>query len=471
MRLNPVAMLPRGLSVVIAALAIGLLPVAAAVGAQRASAGDRADRGRLADRDSRRASKSPRRECRRARASRQNRGGRAPRRRCGEKPASRSTLQVGVLEGESPLQPSSRASEQAPPLAAPPSRPAQSEAPAGPESPTPETPADPEPPAPEPPAEPEVPEPPAESFRFFSPSSIWNTPVPAGAPLDPDSTTIVGAFDALVDSELQAKTGPSINTTEFSVPIYAVPEDQPTVEVGLTSDYAAPALRSAWSAVPLPPDALPSRGNDRHLVLWQPSTDRLWEFWELAHEADGWHAGWGGAMLHASSNPGVYGADAWPGATRFWGASASSLSIAGGLITFEDLEHGKIDHALSMSIPNVRAGVYSSPAQRGDGKSADPLSLPEGAHLRLDPALDLSSLHLPRPTLILARAAQRYGLFVRDGARNVTFQAQDPTSVGSDPYRDPGGFWEGSYPRRILSYFPWDRLQLLKMELFPNPGS
>ena len=89
--------------------------------------------------------------------------------------------------------------------------------------------------------EPESPEPPAEPeeeggeeatyFRFFSPSSIWNTQVPTAAPLDPDSTAIVGAFNSLVASELGAKTGPSINTTEFSVPIYTVPSDEPMVEV------------------------------------------------------------------------------------------------------------------------------------------------------------------------------------------------------------------------------------------------
>ena len=42
-------------------------------------------------------------------------------------------------------------------------------------------------------------------------------------------------------------------------------------------------------------------------------------------------------------------------------------------------------------------------------------SLPEGAHLRLNPNLNLAALHLPRLTLMIAEAAQRYGIFVRDG--------------------------------------------------------
>jgi hypothetical protein len=305
----------------------------------------------------------------------------------------------------------------------------------------------------------------ASPFRFFSPSSIWNESPPAGAPLDPDSAAMVAALDALRSAESQAGTGPSINTTEYSVTLYTVPADQATVPVQLTARYAVPALRQAWEAVPLPANAIPAAGNDRHLVVWQPSTDRLWEFWHLKREDGRWGAEWGGAIAQVSANSGVYGSDAWPGATHWWGASACSLSIAGGLITLEDLERGKIEHALAMAVPNVRGGVYSEPAERTDGKSSEPFSLPEGAHLRLDPSLDLQALHLPRLTLMLAEAAQRYGIFVRDGAKNVTFYAQDPTPLGTNPYRGPGGFWEGSYPRQLLSYFPWDRLQVLQMHL------
>jgi hypothetical protein len=306
-------------------------------------------------------------------------------------------------------------------------------------------------------------------FRFFSPSSFWNTPVPAEAPLDSKSTQIMDAFQARVVAELQAKTGPSINTAEYSVPIYRVPAEQPTVRVELTSRFVASALRSAFSAVPLPPTAQPASGNDKHLVVWQPSTDMLWEFWELRQSPEGWKASWGGAIRRTSANAGAFDSEAWPGATSFWGASASSLSIAGGLVRLGDLEHGWINHALSMSIPNVRAGVYSSPAQRTDGESTDPLSLPEGAHLRLNPNLDIASMGLPRLTRMLAEAAQRFGIFVRDGARNVTFQAQDPISTGTDPYAGPDGYFEGSYPRELLSSFPWEHLQLLKMDLHPFP--
>jgi hypothetical protein len=303
------------------------------------------------------------------------------------------------------------------------------------------------------------------SFRFFAPRGFWNAPLPRDAPLDPRSTPIVKTFSAQIGRELEAGNGPWINTTDYSVPVYLVGRDQPTVRVQLSSRFSAPALQSAWRRVPLPPNARPSRGSDRALVVWQPHSDRLWEFWRLARSARGWSAAWGGAMRNASSNPGAYGPGAWPGAKRSWGSSASSLSIAGGLITFDDLRRGWINHALAIAIPNARAGAYAAPARRTDGTSQSPASLPEGAHLRLDPSLDLGALRLPRLTRMIAMAAQRYGIFVRDKSRVTQFFAQDPSPTGRNPYLEPGGYFEAATPSQLLASFPWGHLQLLAMDL------
>jgi hypothetical protein len=305
----------------------------------------------------------------------------------------------------------------------------------------------------------------APSFRFFSPQSFWNAPPPANAPLDPSSDILVAGLEREVGEELKAGNGPWINTTDYSVPVYRVPASQPTLHVHLTSNFAAQPLRSAWRTVPLPIDARPAKGSDHALVVWQPERDRLWEFWRLQHEADGWTAAWGGAIDGVSSNPGVYGPGAWVGADQWWGSSASSLSIAGGLITFDDLQRGWINHALAIAVPAARAGIYAAPAQRTDGTSVSPASLPEGAQLRLDPSLDLTALHLPKLTWMIARAAQRFGIFVRDKARVTQFFAQDPQPTGLNPYLGVDGYFEGATPSELLASFPWSRLQVLAMDL------
>jgi hypothetical protein len=314
---------------------------------------------------------------------------------------------------------------------------------------------------------PPVETPPSEAsapLRFFSPTSFWNEEVPANAALDPSSSTVVAGLSELEQTEQNTKTGPAINTTSWSVPIYTVPADQPTVRVTLVNGTSA-ALQAAWSAVPLPSDAQPAAGTDKHLVVWQPSTDRMWEFWHLEKVGATWEAYWGGAMQDVSGNRGVYGPEAWQGAATSWGASASSLPLAGGLITLEDLERGVINHALAIAVPTTRIGVYASPAQRSDGATTEAYSLPEGAHLRLDPTLDLASLHLSRITLMLAEAAQRYGIFVRDTAGDVALYAEDPIPTGKEPYGGTHGYFEGQSAAKVLASFPWSHLQLLKMEL------
>jgi hypothetical protein len=304
-------------------------------------------------------------------------------------------------------------------------------------------------------------------FRFFSQAGFWNEPVPADAPLDQNSSAIMTNFDSEIVASESSHGGPTINTTSWSVPVYTVPAEQPTLPVKLESG-GSPALQAAWAAVPLPPNAEPAAGSDKHLVVWQPSTNRLWEFWRLIHTIEGWQASWGGAMQKVSSNPGVYGPEAWPNADLRWGGSASSLSLAGGLITLEDLEDGAINHALAIAIPNVRVAEYSSPAHRTDGESTNPLSLPEGAHLRLDPSLALAKLHLPPLTLMIAEAAQRYGIFVRSRGSSVAFYGQDPTPTGTDPYAGRDGYFQGKTGSQILASFPWSHLELLKMELSVN---
>ena len=119
----------------------------------------------------------------------------------------------------------------------------------------------------------------SDDFRFFSPTSIWNQPLADNAPLDPNSAAITAHLEAFVSAGLANRTGPWINTSQYSTPIYTVPVDQPTVSVIL--EYDNPALQAALSAVPIPADAEPAAGSDAEITIYQSSTDTLWEMWEM----------------------------------------------------------------------------------------------------------------------------------------------------------------------------------------------
>jgi hypothetical protein len=305
----------------------------------------------------------------------------------------------------------------------------------------------------------------ADGIPLFGPKSFWNKPLPAKARRDRSSKPLVRELVAEVDRERARGTGPYIQTHETSTPLYVVRRDQPLRKVRLDApkrDWDGP-LRQAFASVPLPDRARPAAGRDNHLTLWQPSTDRLWEFWRMRRRIDGWHAMWGGAIQNVSRNRGYYLRDAWPGALPNWGATATSLPVIGGTMRIDELRRGRIDHALALNVPDARADVFAWPAQRSDGEGGVHL-LPEGARLRLDPKLDIAGLDLPPLTRMMAEAAQRYGIVVRDRTHHgLAFFGEDPSPSGSDPYRGEGGFFGGRTPSEVLEGFPWTRLQVLRM--------
>jgi hypothetical protein len=227
----------------------------------------------------------------------------------------------------------------------------------------------------------------------------------------------------------------------------------------VTLDQANPRLSAALADVPMPADAQPSAGSDADIVVWQPSTDTMWDFWRAAKRADGWHTVYGGRMTDVSKSPGYFNDPPQ------WGASASSLPLLGGLMRLHELRAGRIDHALALAIPERRAKVFSWPAQRTDGTIDSPTAIPEGLRFRIDPALDLDRLPMAPIVRQMAKAVQRYGMVVRDGADAVTFFAEDPTPTGANPFLGPGGFFGGRYISQLLAAFPWSHLQALETNL------
>jgi hypothetical protein len=287
--------------------------------------------------------------------------------------------------------------------------------------------------------------------------SFWSNPLPKATALSPQSANYVKRLRASV-----RRDGAWINTTEWSTPVYTVGSDQPTVGVTLDQPpgFNVP-LRQALAAVPIPDDARPSVDRDAHMVILQPSTDRMWEFWGARKTLlDGWHTRFGGMMENVSQNPGYF--PSAPG----WGATATGLPLIGGLMRASELAAGRINHVLSIAIPDVRANVYAWPAQRTDGPDESAKAIPEGTRFRLNPKLKLSKLDLPPVTKAMARAAQRYGVVVSDGASNVTFYAEDPAPLGFNPYfPSPDALFGGESPAQLLQDFPWKALKVVKTQL------
>ncbi len=88
------------------------------------------------------------------------------------------------------------------------------------------------------------------------------------------------------------------------------------------------------------------------------------------------------------------------------------------------------------------------------GRSAASDAIPEGTTFRLDPKLDIASLHLPRVVEMMAEAAQRYGIIVRDKTLHaIGFYAEDPSPLGTNPYTR---LFDGKSPGELLAELPVD---------------
>jgi hypothetical protein len=306
----------------------------------------------------------------------------------------------------------------------------------------------------------------------FAPNSVWNVALPRSAQDDSSSSSRMGGLADDVEAKMSRGLYPNIAGGSYSTPVYVVSASQPKVQVTIDAGpWATPFKDAVAAGVPIPPNATPAKGTDGHMTVYQPSADRLWEFWKAAKRQDGWHASWGGAMRNVSSNPGYYSNAVWPGLSKSqgwnWGSTATSIPVSAGLITMAELRLGRIDHALAAAIPVSCQSAFAFPAQRKDGSSRASDCVPEGARIRIDPRVDIESLSMPRITRIIARAAQKYGMIVRDttGGGSFSLYAEGPRFDDPSPYVGPTSLFGGVPGWNTLTRFPWRALQLMPMKL------
>ncbi|MGF1627311.1 MAG: hypothetical protein ACFCVH_20715 [Alphaproteobacteria bacterium] len=229
------------------------------------------------------------------------------------------------------------------------------------------------------------------SCAVFPPDNPWNQDVSA-LPVDPGSDAYIAAMTAD-----RAVLHPDFGENpDYGIPFVAVSGQQP---VPVSFDYAD---ESDPGPYPIPPDAPIEGGDDRHILVVDLDTCMLYELFDVRPEGDGWHAG-SGAVFDLSSN-----------ALRPLGwtsADAAGLPILPGLVRYEEVEAGAIDHALRVTFPATQQ-AFILPATHYASDSTDPSLPPMGLRLRLRADYDLSGYH--GQARVILEALQRYGLIVAD---------------------------------------------------------
>ena len=260
------------------------------------------------------------------------------------------------------------------------------------------------------------------TYPLFAANSFWYTPIPQDVPLHPNSAKFVSEFLRQMN---KFYGGVGVSTSAYSVPIYNVGRDVTPVPVAQCagchkSGYWDQYLAQQWASVPIPLYAEPASGTDHSMVILQPSTNAMWEFWNARKKEERWEACWGGGMMNVSKNPGIW--------SPRYGGAATGLPFAPGQVLVEELRRGEIRHVMGIAlVESEDLKIYSWPANRSDGYDPEhlPDRIPEGLRFRLDPNVDVNALAMSPLAKIIARAAQTYGFVVWDkgGAISICFES------------------------------------------------
>ena len=294
----------------------------------------------------------------------------------------------------------------------------------------------------------------------FGPSSVWRASV-ASAPVASTSPAQVKHLTGTVTDRYGGVA--AFNNHNYANSYYVATPTTARVDVAFHDcqgkGYVPTGLTGPggqFTSVPIPAGAVPAAGTDRALSVYLPATDQLWEFWLAERDGSGrWRACWGGRIDAASKSPGYF--------SGAFGATATGLSHTAGMLSLADVRSGRVEHALSLAIPEpAKAPLKSWPAQRTDGSDPHPAAVPEGTRLRLDPAVDVAALRLHPVAAMVATAAQRHGFIVTDraGAVAITAESGEPArrANGVDPWVALLG---GTPDYAVMKGFPWHRLQAL----------
>ncbi len=211
--------------------------------------------------------------------------------------------------------------------------------------------------------------------------------------------------------------GPSFGaqTVPYGIPITVVGGNHKTVTVKF--DYASESDKIPY---PLGADTLVEGGQwvsgDRHTVIVNKATCRLYETFATRRTAGQWRAGSGATWLLASY--------ALRPAT-WTSADAAGLPILPGLLRFDEVAARSIDHAIRFTT-DITDQRFIWPARHQAGSVNNQSYPPMGARFRLKASYAISA-GWRADTRAVLKAMKKYGLALADNGTPWFFQGTADT--------------------------------------------
>jgi hypothetical protein len=231
---------------------------------------------------------------------------------------------------------------------------------------------------------------------LFPADNPWRRDV-SGDALDPHSDAWVASAGSSTNVHPDFGSNP-----DYGIPYVTVPASQPKVPITFT-DYGD---ESDPGPYPVPPNAPVEAGGDRH-VLVASGDCHLYELYNASRNSNGgWNAS-SGAVFDLRSNG--LRPDGWTS------ADAAGLPILPGLVRYDEVQAGHIDHALRFTVSRTQRG-YIHPATHQAGATTDANVPPMGARFRLKASFDIGRFH--GTARVVLECLRRYGMFVADNGSN-----------------------------------------------------
>jgi hypothetical protein len=240
----------------------------------------------------------------------------------------------------------------------------------------------------------------APRCAVFPATNVWNRPVDA-LPVAANSAQLIASIG--LDAGLHPDFGSGLyEGRPIGIPFDVVSAKTPRSRVSF--EYADESDRVRY---PIPASVHIEGGRssdgDRHALLLDKDTCKLYELYALYPRAGGgWRAG-SGAVWNLRSN--ALRPAGWTS------ADAAGLPILPGLARYDEVARGVIDHALRFTASRTRR-AYVYPARHYASSSDDPSLPPMGVRVRLKESIDISGF--PRQARVVLQALKTYGMILAD---------------------------------------------------------
>jgi uncharacterized protein (TIGR03437 family) len=234
----------------------------------------------------------------------------------------------------------------------------------------------------------------------FPSDNVWNAPIDK-LPLDANSNRYVSTIGATRPAHADFGSG-LWDGGPIGIPVVDVPGSQAKITVKFDYDD-----ESDHAGYPIPAN-VPIEGGaastgDRHVLVVDHDNCVLYELYSAYPQSDGsWHAG-SGAIFDLKAN--TMRPAGWTS------ADAAGLPITPGLVRYDEVAAGEINHAIRFTAPQTR-DTYIWPARHYASSLSAIDYPPMGQRFRLKAGFDISSFSAP--VQVILRALKKYGMILAD---------------------------------------------------------